>query len=312
MRGPELMLASVRTDWRTKQRLSVETAIAVLSETGGWWYELKFDGIRAVVRRAEDGTVTIFNRRRLDITYRYQDVVAVIERDHGFVGTLDGEIIVAGEGGRPDFAAAHRRDAQANVARARRLATVMPATFVPFDVLDLDGQDLRSSSYEMRRVHLVRAWGTEGLSVASQDGAAMWAFVLANHLEGLVAKLGSSRYFAGERHASWIKLKSTHRVSALVTSATPGKGSRGPVGALHLALWEPEGKTMVPIGRVGSGMRQEDLVSVVERLASGVPTVVEVEYLHLAASGQLRMPVFKGFRDDIDPTTCTIDTLETQ
>lgn len=303
MLGPDLMLASAR-----KPDLSIEQTITALG--AGWWYELKFDGIRAVVARAEDGTIRIFNRRRADITYRYPDVVAAIGRDHGFVGTLDGEIIVAGEGGRPDFAAAHRRDAQQHISRARRLATVLPATFVPFDVLDLDGQDLRPLSYEMRRVHLVRAWGSDGVSLASQDGPAMWSFVVEQRLEGLVAKLGSSRYRPGERHASWLKLKSTHRISALVTAATPGKGSRGPVGALHLALWDPAAPALVPIGRVGSGMRQEDLTSAAQRLASGVPTVVEVEYLQRAKRGQLRMPVFKGFRDDVDPTTCTIDTLE--
>lgn len=300
MLGPDLMLA-------TASRLPPAEAIERMTFDRTWWFELKFDGIRACVRRDQDGSVSIFNRRRFDITYRYQDVVSIIEAEHGFTGTLDGEIIVAGEGGRPDFAAAHRRDAQQQPARARRLATILPATFVPFDVLDMDGQDLRAASYEMRRVHLSRAWGSDGLSVASQDGPAMWRFVLEQELEGLVAKQGASVYQPGKRSPAWVKLKSTKRLSALVTAATPGKGSQGPVGSLHLALWDPRSKALVPIGRVGSGMRQEDLALAVRRLGDGTPTVVEVEYLQRAASGQLRMPVFKGFRDDVDPGACTLD-----
>jgi bifunctional non-homologous end joining protein LigD len=299
--GPEVMLCSTRKG-------APAQIISELVGSGGWWWELKLDGIRAVVRRDPEGAVSIFGRRQSDITFRYPDVVAAVQAQE-FSGTLDGEIIVAGEGGRPDFALAHRRDAQQRPATARRMAAAFPATFVPFDVLDLDGRDLRGQSYEMRRAHLLRAWGSEGLSLASPDGATMWSFVQANRLEGLVAKLGSSPYRAGRRSPSWVKLKATRSVTVLVTGATPGKGSRGPVGALLMALWDPRTKTMVPVGRVGSGMTDADLGIAFSRLESGVPLLAEVEYLERSATGQLRMPIFRGFRDDVAPESCTIDTL---
>jgi bifunctional non-homologous end joining protein LigD len=293
---PEPMLASSRTG-------SAEQVLAQLGrEPGRWWFELKFDGIRALVERSADGAVRITNRNMVSITHRYPDVVARLEV-LPFEGTLDGEIICVRADGRPDFPAVHKRDAQSSAAAIRRLATQLPAAFVPFDVLDADGQDLRGLPYVQRRTALAELWpGEPGeLSIASQDAQTMWEFVSAHRLEGLVAKSGESRYVAG-RSRSWVKIKATKRALVIAGSIAADKA------ALVMQVWD--GGQLKTVGQVGSGMSVRDWTAIRGLFTQGTPqVVVEVEYLEVARGGQLRQPVFRGIRSDIPPEDCTVERL---
>jgi bifunctional non-homologous end joining protein LigD len=297
--GPEVQLAS--SSDLTPEQLFVSCA--------GWSWELKLDGIRAVVDKRSDGSIRIWNRRERDITIRYPDVVATMAA-MDWVGVVDGEIIVVGADGKPDFSAVHRRDAQSRPATIGSLAVSAPATFMPFDVLEYakeDGRlsDVRALPYTLRR-EVLEGMFTSLLPI-SEDGPAMWAFVQAEGLEGLIAKDPNASYRPG-RQKSWIKLKDTKRISALVTGWSEAQGSRQELGALQLSLWDPEGRELVPIGAVGSGFSARDLRQVKQLVQAG-PLVVEVEYLGVTPEGKLRMPVFKGVRNDVDPATCTDRTL---
>ncbi len=292
---PEPMLASSRPG------SAVEVLAALLREPDRWWFEVKFDGIRAMVERSREGRVRITNRNLVSITHRYPDVVAHLE-SLPFEGTLDGEIICVAPDGRPDFAAVHRRDAQNTAAAARRLAVQSPATFVPFDLLVGKGVDVRALPYVERRAMMLTLWpaGPMTVSVASQDGATMWEFVRAQGLEGLVAKSGESRYLPG-RSRSWVKVKDTKRATVLATAIAPDKA------ALVMRVWD--GDQLVPVGQVGSGLSSREFTRARQVLAGGSGVPIEVEYLELARGNQLRQPVFIGFRSDIPPEDCTMDRL---
>jgi ATP-dependent DNA ligase len=297
--GPEVMLAS------TTSGLSPQEILAQLVREGDWWLDVKYDGVRAVLERTGDGQVVITNRRRADISYRYPDVVSAWSQV-SFVGTLDGELVVFRDG-LPNFEGAHRRDAQSTPGKIRAAAAADPATFVPFDLLVDKVRDVRSLPYTQRRMILMNL-GVPGVTIASQDADTMWEFVVTHGLEGLVAKRGSSTYRPG-RHSSWRKIKFTKRISALVGGVTPGKGSRGEIGSLQLYLFDPDAGRLVAIGNVGSGMTSRDLDMLSARIAGSVPTVVEVEFLDVSSTGQLRMPVFRGIRQDVDPSDCLLETL---
>lgn len=302
MVGPALMLASPSVG-------EPVDVIQQLQNQGGWWFEVKFDGVRAAITRNARGGITITNRREVDITYRYPDVVERFE-SADFVGTIDGEIINLDANGRPDFERAHRRDAQSNLTAIRRLSLSLPATYVPFDVLSLNGRDQTHQEYAKRRVRLATVFSGDRdmWSLSAQEGEAMWEVVQSRKLEGLVAKRGTSTYVAG-RSPNWLKIKSTKRVSVLVTGYTPGNGSRGAVGALEMALWDPKGAQLVPVGRVGSGFKSRDLQMIKERIGRGEHLIADVEYLEASSTQQLRMPVFKGLRFDVPIEDCTVDTL---
>jgi bifunctional non-homologous end joining protein LigD len=283
-------------------------------QSRGWWFEIKYDGVRAVVSvdQTPDGIVVkIVNRNERDITRRYPDVVeamTLVASATGFTGQLDGEIVCFGEDGTPDFSRIHRRDAQSALSAIRRLAMSLPATFIPFDILR-DGQaHTHALPYTERRGLLVERLGAERISFASQDGQTMWAFVLEHDMEGLMAKNPTGMYRGG-RQAAWVKLRATKRISVLVAGWSTGQGPGG-IRALDMALWDPQERALVPIGTVGSGMREGDAEMVKLRLAASQPVVIEVEYLEVAPSGVLRMPVFRGVRDDVAPHEATVDQLQ--
>ncbi len=295
MMGPEVMLAS-------SSKASPSQLIDQLTREG-WFFELKFDGIRAVVTRTGEGVVRIHNRRQVDITHRYPDVVAQFS-EATWVGQVDGEIVVPDAGGRPNL-----RDAQSSTRGVRAAMAKAPAMFMAFDVLQENGFDLRAFPYVQRRARLVAMLASTVISNANLDGATMWRFVQQHQLEGLVAKRGDSAYRVG-RQKSWVKIKSTHRISALVCGVQEGKGSRSDtIGALRLCLWSPATKELVPIGKVGSGLSDPVMREISTMLAAKTPIVVEVEYLEVSPSRQLRMPIFKSIRDDLDPLACTLDQL---
>ena len=139
------------------------------------------------------------SRTGVDITVRFPDVamtLAVLYRTGTRV--LDGEIVVFGTDGRPDFELVMKPFAQHSAFRASRLAPRMPATFVLFDLLWADGQSLRSWPLTQRQAKLhgerishIDPGGHNRVMVidSSDDGPAMWASVLRHHLEGLMAKL---------------------------------------------------------------------------------------------------------------------------
>jgi bifunctional non-homologous end joining protein LigD len=290
----------------SRSKIPPEQLIDSLSAHSGWYWEIKFDGVRAVIDRDAKGAVTIYNRARTDITYRYPDVVATMGAVD-FVGTVDGEIIVAGPDGSPDFALVHRRDAQSTLSTIRRMATLLPATFMPFDVLSTAGRDLRAFTYLWRREILTDLLPAAMVAMSSPEGGAMWAFVLERHLEGLIAKRDDSTYRPG-RQKSWIKIVSTRRVTALVGGIIAGTGSRA-VGALQLYLNNPVTGGLDYIGKVGSGMSDAEMGELVARLAQVPLLPVEIEYRNVSANGQLRMPVFKAIRTDVDVLDCTLNQL---
>lgn len=287
--GPEVMLAT---------GAGGEDPLALIArlERAGWWFELKFDGVRAAVTVSSNGHVRISNRRQMGISYRYPDVVADIDALDVWA-VLDGEIVVLDADARPDFTAIHMRDAQTSVPGVNAAVARHRARFVPFDVLEVRGEDVRGLGYEQRRQILTElVVAPMAVSPSRLDGAAMWEFVLERGLEGLVAKEPGSVYGPGRRRA-WQKIKATKRLLAMVVAVQPGKGSRGPVGALSLRLWDTASRTLVDIGTVGSGLAQADL-RFFETWIKEDPTalVVEVEFLEVGSSGKLRMPVFKGVR----------------
>lgn len=292
----------------------VGDALEILVGRGEHYFDIKWDGIRCLAY-VERGDVRLINRRQVDITYRYPDLVealAATYADRCLV--LDGEIICLKDG-LPSFERAHKRDAQSNAGSAAALARSYPATFMAFDLLFHDGDDLRQMPYAGRRALLKTL--AEGLtseaiqwSRSETDGRAMWSFVTTVGLEGLIAKHKTAPYRAG-RGSAWIKLKPTRSLSALVSGYDAGKGHRvATFGNLHLVLVNDAGE-MVPIGKVGSGFTDKDLRDLLPRLQTPTtPLVVEVEYQEVSPQRQLRFPVYKGVRTDVALLDCHVRQLD--
>jgi bifunctional non-homologous end joining protein LigD len=164
----------------------------------GWVHEIKHDGYRLQVRREGEG-VRLFTRRGYDWSGRYPAiaVTAMLLRAKSF--TLDGEAVVCGPDGVAIFNALHRR------------GTVTEAMLYAFDLLELDGEDLRHIPLVDRKRRLSRLLCGRRLGIILSDhtdenGALIFQHACKMGLEGIVSKRLSAPYRSGPSR-DWLKIK---------------------------------------------------------------------------------------------------------
>ena len=278
-----------------------------------WMWEPKLDGYR-VLAFVEGDTVKLRTRRGLDLAADFPKVCAELRKQAVETMILDAEIVAFDAEGRPSFNAMQNRSAQTE-----------RAVLYCFDLLHFAGVNLRQAPYTDRRRYLAQSLLPSPLVqlVHSQDdGVALQAAADASGLEGVVGKRKNSRYEAGKRSASWLKVKSITSADFVIGGYTQGKGARSPLGALLVGYWD--GGKLVYASHVGSGFNDESLSDVRKQLEPlqrktnpfstkpelNAPTtwvapelVAEVKFQDWTEDGHLRAPVFLRLRDDIDPKT---------
>ncbi len=176
------------------------TLVAKPPEGDGWIHEIKFDGYRSqmVIDKAD---VRIFTRRGLDWTSKYRRLAEVALELEADSAIIDGEIIVTNDAGLSDFAALRK-------AITRRQDDLY---FVAFDLLHLNGHDLRDMALEDRREILAGMMPDASLIQFSDalpgEAKAIFHLVEEAGLEGMVSKRRDSKYRSGPS-TSWLKTKS--------------------------------------------------------------------------------------------------------
>jgi bifunctional non-homologous end joining protein LigD len=163
-----------------------------------WVHEIKHDGYRLQVRRVGD-TVRLFTRRGYDWTARYPTIAGTATRLRALSFTLDGEAVVCGPDGIAIFDSLHRR------------GTVSEAMLYAFDLLEIDGEDLRPLPLSDRKRRLAKLVGNRRLGIVlsthtDEDGATIFQQACKMGLEGVVSKRLSAPYRSGPSR-DWIKVK---------------------------------------------------------------------------------------------------------
>ena len=297
-------------------------------DDAAWGYEFKWDGVRAVAA-VRGGELALTSRKGTDITVRYPELGRLPDALAGHDAVVDGEIVAMDDQGRPDFGALQNRMHRTGPEVAR-LAAAKPVTYLVFDLLSWDGEDLLAVPYAQRRARL-DALGIAGHRwVATPwfegNGSGVGADVLAasqeNGLEGVVAKRLDSVYRPGVRGPDWRKVKNFRTQSVVVGGWRPGQGRRaGGIGSLLFGVPDDEGR-LVYAGHVGTGFRDQDLAELKRMLTSRTTSpfegtlprevtrdahwvepdlVGEVAYAVWTAEGRLRHPSWRGVREDLEP-----------
>jgi bifunctional non-homologous end joining protein LigD len=305
-----------------------------------WALEMKWDGVRALAY-IERGQVRLMSRTERDITVAYPELTTLgapptPPAAPSRAGTphkqllLDGEIVVFGDEGWPEFEALQPRMHVTSAAQAALLAGQTPVTYLIFDLLQLDGRPLFDLPYADRRALLDELaltgpyWQTPP-SFPGEDFSAVQGVSLEHHMEGVVAKRLDSVYAPGIRTDHWRKIKNVRRQEAVVAGYKPGQGNRtGQVGSLLIGVHDESG--LIYAGHVGTGFTVETLRLLGDKLRplrradspfdGPVPPeyarpavwveprlVIEVTFDRWTRAGRMRAPVYKGLRDDIDPAT---------
>ena len=292
-----------------------------LPEGDGWSFELKYDGIRALVTIAGATGRRVTSRAGNDITATFPELDAMVEALDGNDAVLDGEIIAIGEDGLPSF---HRLQERLGVSgnEARLRASGNPVVFVVFDLLELNGLSTVDLPLTGRRALLGRLDGLqEGPSwrraPVYDDGHALQALTRRTGLEGVVAKQNDAKYTVGRRSPNWVKVGNRTIDEFVIGGWVPGGGRRERrIGSLLLGTPETDDADgpLRWIGRVGTGFTDAALDELHQLLADdvvatcpfstdpGEPTAVFVrpkhrclvEYREWSPAGLLRFPSWRG------------------
>jgi bifunctional non-homologous end joining protein LigD len=316
-----------------KVRPMLATPGTLPADDTGWAFEIKWDGVRAI-SFIEGGRIRMLSRNDKDLTPSFPEF-----RELGaFLGArpcvLDGEIVVLGEEGVPDFGRLQHRLHLANANDVKRQSAASPASYVVFDVLHLDGHPLMSLTYDERRVHLEEL-GLSGASFATADsfrdvrGADILQATKETGLEGVIAKRRDSAYAEGKRSTAWIKVKNVRTQEVVIGGWTDGAGSRaGSMGALLLGI--PTTGGLRYVGKVGTGFGDRDRDDLMDLLRPAARTttpfippsdvkergphfvnpllVGEVRFSEWTEAGRLRHPTWRGLRSDKSPADVVIES----
>src|SRR3954468_22399355 len=300
----------------------------------GWAYEVKWDGIRALVY-SEPGRMRIESRNQRDITAQYPELRRLNRALSSHRAVLDGEIVAFDADGRPSFGRLQHRMHLTGESAIRRRAADTPVVLALFDVLWLDGHSLMDRPLHERRAALAELalkgpnWQTPGK--LEGDPAELLAATAAQGLEGLIAKRADSCYEAGRRSGAWLKVKNLRRDEFTIVGWEPGEGRpRDRIGALLVARHDPETGELRYAGEVGTGFTDQTLDDLARRLkplrtqrsplagragprgAQWVEPALqaEIEDGELPSDGMLPPPSFKGLRGDREPFVKAGDEVE--
>jgi len=305
----------------------LEPELATRSSTApsgdGWLHEIKFDGYR-LIARIEGRGVRLFSRNGKDWTARFPalvDALADLDIDQAL---LDGELVALQADGTSSF-----RQLQEALAANRTDGLI----YEVFDLPYLSGHDLTQVELETRKRVLKELLASRGLlnhrgpiryvQHFEGKGEALFDEVCQLGLEGIMSKRRTSAYRSG-RSTDWLKIKCVQQGEFVVGGFTDPSNARIGFGALLLGAYNDRGE-LVYIGSVGTGFSAQRLRTLYQQLRElevdwspfaynsllasvraahwvKPELVADVEFTEWTRDGVLRHPVFRGLREDRDPS----------
>ncbi len=291
-----------------------------------WIFEIKWDGYRAIAYVNDE--VSLRSRNDKELIDNFPELLELKKLTRNVV--LDGEIVVI-KNGRADFQALQERGKAVKESEIQAGTKRQPVQYIVFDILEKDGKPTVGLPL-LDRKKLLKESVKESEHVALSDfvedkGEDYYKAALERGVEGVMAKRKDSTYQQGLRTDDWQKFKKLQSCDCVIFGYTKGTGARArSFGALVLGLYD--GKKPVFVGKVGTGFTEKTLKTLADIFKS-IETekkpfetdlheeitwlepklVAEVFYQVVTNDQKLRMPRFRGLRNDKSPIECTVQQL---
>jgi bifunctional non-homologous end joining protein LigD len=302
-----------------------------------WLYEIKWDGYRAVAL-IHDGDVRLVSRNGLDMTRQYPELHSLPDHVRAESAVIDGEIVAFDEQGRPSFSMMQQRTGIGS--QGHKLGagnTDIPVMYYAFDIIYLDGYDLRRVNLEERKSILLQALADSSIVKFSEDfpdGLQLYEAARQQNLEGVVAKRRRSCYIE-KRSREWLKIKLTQMQECVIGGYTDPRGSREHFGSIILGLYDDKDR-LIHVGQAGSGFSEKTHADMWKKLKAMetdknpfagkvessrkphwvrpelVAQIKFSEWTHEGQKGGLKMraPVYLGLRTDKSPKECRFEVAK--
>ncbi|WP_202921850.1 DNA ligase D [Anatilimnocola aggregata] len=289
--------------------------LATIVPTGDeWLHEIKYDGYRLICTLS-NGEAKLWTRNRLDWTHRFSGISAAIVELSASSAILDGEIVALSENGVSNFQA---------LQNALQGSESQPLVYYVFDLLELNGEDLRPLPLIERKRRLKALLPKSGAGRLrfsdhlSGDGSTFLAHSCRLGLEGIISKRGDRPYSSG-RSNDWLKIKCLKQEELVIGGFTASAADNRRFGTLLLGYFH--GRKFKYAGRVGTGFDSRLLTSLRaeldERIVQECPfdpiptrergpevrwvlpqLVAQIQFTGWTEEAVLRHPVFLGRRED--------------
>jgi bifunctional non-homologous end joining protein LigD len=283
--GQYLLFNTQENKWLIERKDNAETLNAIktepmLAQMGSdflkdYFYEIKWDGIRVIIKK-EGESIKIISRNQGDLSEKFPEILDSLKEIDAECLVLDGELVVLDETGLPVFSKIISRMHTLGFESVKSASKHTSATLYAFDILYLDGLDLRNHPIEKRREWLRVCFADSQrlrFSQSFDDGPSLFEAIKSKNMEGVILKKKGSPYRSGVRHADWQKIKVKNIEDALVIGYTKGKGDRSSYfGALFLA--QLENNVLIYKGKVGTGF-DETKLKIINDMIKGVKTTAK-------------------------------------
>ncbi|WP_420145708.1 DNA ligase D [Sphingobium sp.] len=292
------------------------TLVDAVPTGNDWLHEIKYDGYRALIA-ASGKKVRFYTRNGLDWTDKFGSLVASIAALALPPCLIDGEVVALDGDGNPDFStlqnALRRGHGEEDADR--------PLHLFAFDLLSLDGQDLKGLTTIERKERLEALLGEAESPIHMSDhvlgaGETLFRSLCDAGQEGIISKRADALYRSA-RTRNWVKVKCTRRQEFVIIGWSESKAKGRPFASLLLAQYE--GKALTYKGKVGTGFdsaAMDDLAAAmaplaIDKAAADVPRVeargakwikpklvAEVAFAQFTGDGRVRHGSFLGLRGD--------------
>ena len=321
---------AVRKPMPTAVHPMLATSVEKPFDDPEWLFEIKWDGYRAV-SFIQDGKVRMVSRNQNDLTGEFPELHELSKLIKAQDAVLDGEVVALDEQGRASFSLMQQRTGIRKGGRRVGARRELQIVYYIFDLLYVDGYDLRRVALEQRKQVLAQMIAPSELVRYSDhfpQGLALFEVAKQKGLEGILAKKRASHY-EERRSRAWLKIKVTQTVDCVVGGYTDPEGSRQYFGSIVLGLYDERGR-LIHVGQAGTGFNQamlKEIWHVLKELETNrspfygdvdaahvhwvkperVAEIKFTEWTHETTEGgmKLRAPVFLGLREDKDPKECT-------